>query len=329
MEAVFSNKKTLRYYIIAAIVVFLLVLPLWMRSIFFIHLFILTFITIIMSSSLRLIATSGQISMGQAGMMSIGAYSSALFSKFSEVTLAVTMPTGILLTTGISYLTGFLFTRLRGIYYSMITLFFGMMVLTVMQVFTKYTGGYAGLTGIIPLFRGSKLPYYYGYLILCIICLLVIYRLEHSRIGLTWKAVAQSPDVAFSVGIDEKWQRQMVFIIGSLFAGIAGVAYAHYFISLGQDAFGFFASLSLIVYMFLGGIRSFYGPLIGTAILVFIPGILRGLNAYAPYITAVIVLITLIFMRNGLTGLPDQIKQGIRNRRERRQRINEVRDSAS
>jgi ABC-type branched-subunit amino acid transport system permease subunit len=307
-----GSKKAVIY---AGLIILLAILPSFMTSIYYLHMFIVIFIFIMVTSSLRLVALSGQVSMGHAAMMSIGAYVSAMLSKYLEWSPWLTIIIGALVTFGVSFLVAFPFTRLRGIYFSMVTLFFGLGVISVNNIFQVQTGGYAGLNLIPPLFAVDKVPYYYSILALCAICLLVMHRLEFSRIGLTWKAVAQSHPVASSIGINETQQRIQVFAIGSLFAGLAGGIYAHYYMLLAQSTFSFLASLNLLIYMLIGGIGSFAGPIIGAGVLVLIPELFRNLKEFVPYIFCAILLLVLFFAPNGLVGVPAQIKQWLNSRR--------------
>ena len=135
-----------------------------------------------------------------------------------------------------------------------------------------------------------------------------MYRLEFSRIGLTWKAVAQSYLVASSIGINETWQRIICLTIGGLFAGVAGSFYAHYYLILSQETFGFFTSIYIFIYMMVGGVDFFVGPILGAAVLIIIPEIFRELREYVPFLFAAILLMVLFFMPEGLAGLPEQIK---------------------
>jgi len=212
----------------------------------------------------------------------------------------------------VGFLVAVPFTRVRGIYFTMVSLFFGIGVLAVNQVFNKWTGGYSGIISIPRLFAYIKTPYYYFCLALMVICLLIMYRLEHSRIGLTWKAVAQSYSVASSIGINEAWQRILCLGVSCFFAAIAGVAYAHYYVILTQETFSFNTSINVFVYMTVGGAGLFAGPIAGTAVLLIIPELLRDLREYVPFIYAAILLIVLFLMPQGLAGLPAQLWQLIK-----------------
>jgi branched-chain amino acid transport system permease protein len=115
--------------------------------------------------------------------------------------------------------------------------------------------------------------------------------------------------VASSIGINEAWQRILCLGVSCCIAGIAGVAYAHYYSLLTQETFSFNTSINVFVYMTVGGPRYFAGPILGTAALILIPEQLRSLREYVPFIFAGILLIVLFLMPQGLAGLPDQLRQ--------------------
>jgi branched-chain amino acid transport system permease protein len=300
--------------LVVAVLVFLI--PAFGTSQYFLSTCILAMIFIIAVSSLRLVAISGQVNMGHAGFMSVGAYVSAVLAKSYPLNPWLTILIGGLVTLGLGFLVGIPFARLRGIYFSMITLFFGAGLLSINQVLDRWTGGYSGMAGIPPLLHvASKVPYYYLFLGITIVCLAIIYRLEYSRLGVTWKAIAQSDLVAASIGVNVQIQRALALGIGCFFAGVAGATFAHYYTLLSHSSFNFLASINMIVYMLTGGLGSFVGPIVGTALLVVIPESLRFLKAYVPFIFAAMVLLVIYVMPNGLTGLPAQILAAVRNRR--------------
>jgi branched-chain amino acid transport system permease protein len=298
--------KVTRIAICSLLIVILMLLPPLGISIYYIHILIGVFIYIIMTSSLRLVSLSGQISLGHAGFMCAGAYTSAVISRELGWTPWLTIPLGALLTFILALLVAIPFTRLRGLYFTMISLFFGMAVLAINELFEKITGGQSGMVGIPRLFAISKIPYYYFFLALMILCLFIMHRLEFSRIGLTWKAVAQSHAVASSIGINEGRERIICFAIGGLFAGLTGAAYAHYYVVLSVTTFGFFTSIYIFVYMMVGGVNSFYGPIAGPAVLLLVQAFSRNLKEYVPFIFAAVLLIVLYVIPGGLAVLPER-----------------------
>jgi branched-chain amino acid transport system permease protein len=218
-------------------------------------------------------------------------------------------------TTGIGILVAFIFSRVRALLFGMLTIFFGMGIIYVIQVFSKWTGGYAGIMGITPLFGISKVPYYYFFLGITVVSLLALYRFEFCRIGKTLKTLDQSYLVASSVGIDEVKTRVLAVGVGSFFVGLIGAAYAHYTLVLSPTSFGVLQSIYLVMYVLIGGLGSFAGPIIGTAVLVIIPEAFRGLKGYSPFIFAGLLLIINFLMPQGLVGLPQLIRSRLEHRK--------------
>ncbi len=297
----------MRIIILTALIVLLALIPFFARSVYLLHIFILVYVYIITTSSLRTIAISGQLSLGHAGFMGIGAYTSAILANELSWTPWITMPLGALATMGVAILVGYPFSRLRTFYFSMVSLFFGIGLLAVNTIFSRFTGGYYGLAGIPPLFAESKVPFYFFFLGLTVLSLLVLYRFESCRIGTCLKAVAQSHEVASSVGIDEAGYRILSLAVGCFIAGLAGAGYAHYNLVLSQSTFDLLASINLMVYMIVGGIGSFAGPIIGTAVLVIIPEMFRDLKMFTPYVFAGVIILIIFLIPQGLAGLYEKI----------------------
>jgi len=287
----------------AALVAVLAMLPLALNS-YTAHILTLTFIYIIVSVSLRTITISGQFPLAHGAFMGIGAYFTGMMSKWLGWPIWLTIPLAGFVSAGISMLFGYPFARLRSLYYAMGSLFLGVGVMQIISAGGKWTGGYSGLTGIRPLFVGSMTPAYFFFLGLAAVSVLALYRFEFSRIGKTLKAIAQSHAVASSVGINEGWYRVLAVGVGSFFVGLAGAAYAHYNFVLSPTSFDLSATLWFVNYVLIGGIESFAGPIIGTAILVLIPEFFRSLKMYSPYISAAILIIVVYLMPGGLASLP-------------------------
>jgi branched-chain amino acid transport system permease protein len=251
--------------------------------------------------------------------MGIGAYTAGVLAKQLGWTPWITIPFGGLAAMVIAILVGFPFCRLRAMYFAMVSLLFGIGILAVNSVLQEFTGGYAGLVGIPPLFGGaSKVPYYYFFLGLATLSLLVLHRFEFCRIGTTLKAIAQSHVVASSVGVNESGYRVLALAVGCFFVGLTGAGYAHYNLSLSQNTFGLLVSINLLVYMLVGGIGSFTGPIVGAAVLIIVPELFRGLRQFVPFLFAGILIIIIFVMPQGLVGLPEQIRAWIRERRKRK-----------
>jgi branched-chain amino acid transport system permease protein len=308
--------KTIPY---AVLVIILAVLPAIMTSMYMLHVFILIFIYVMAAISLRAITLSGQFPLAHAAFMGIGAYLAGMASKWLGWPPGLTIPLAAIFTAGLGMALGFPFIRLRSLYYAMGSLFFGIGILQVIYALGKWTGGYSGLVGIQPLFRSSKLTYYYFFLFLTTFSGIALYRFEFSRLGTTVKAIAQSHLVAASVGINEGFYRILTVGVGCFFAGLAGAGYAHYNLVLSSSSFNFMATLWLVMYVLIGGLQNFSGPVIGTFVLILIPEMFRDLKMYSPFVSAAILCIVVYCMPQGLAGLfssgVDRIRQWSRERR--------------
>lgn len=298
----------------AGLGVLLAALPVFIKSPYTFHLFILTFVYVTATASLRTLAISGQVSMGHAAFMSIGAYTSALLARYGGFSPWLTMPVGAVAAMAVAVLVGFPFSRVRTIYFSMVSLFFGIGVLSVYSIFGKYTGHINGLIGIPPLFVGGRMPYYYFFLVLMVVCLAVLWRLENSRIGICLKAIEQSHVVAASVGISEVKFRVLALGVSCFVAGLVGAGYAHYSMVISYSSFDLPASINLLVYMLIGGISSFAGPIIGASVLFVVPELFRDLKEYTPYLFAGIMLVVVFVMPEGLVGIPDRLRRLLKKR---------------
>jgi branched-chain amino acid transport system permease protein len=302
--------------IVAGLVVIIALLPLLLGSPYLLHIIILIFIYTIASVSLRTITISGQFPLAHGAFMGIGAYLAGMASKHLGWSPWLTIPLAALVTMGIGMLIGYPFARLRALYYAMGSLFFGIGVGFIFQAGGTWTGGYSGLAGIQPMFGGSKMAYYYFFLGLALFSLLALYRFEFCRIGINLKAIAQSHMAASSVGINEGWYRVLAVGVGCFFAGLAGAGYAHYTMTLSPTSFDFMATLWLVMYVLIGGINSFVGPIVGTVILILIPEFARDLKEFSPYISVALLLIVVYLMPQGLVSLPGLIKSAFTERKK-------------
>ena len=295
--------------IIAALVVVAAIIPLFLDSIYVMHILILAFIYTIASVSLRTITVSGQFPLAHGAFMGIGAYLTAMATKFLGLSPWYTIPCAALATAGVGMLLGFPFARLRALYYAMGSLFFGIGILRIVYAFGDITGGYSGLVGIPPLFVSSKAYYYYFFLAMALLSIAALYRFEFSRIGANLKAISQSHLVASSVGINEGFYRLLAVGVGCFFAGLAGAGYAHYNRVISPATFDFMATMWLVMYVLIGGIDNFTGPVIGTFVLIFIPELFRDLKMYAPFISSAILVIVVYLMPKGIAGLPKALRR--------------------
>jgi branched-chain amino acid transport system permease protein len=310
-----------------ALLIFLLLVPLFITGTYQLHIIIMAGIAVILTSSLRLIFNTGELSLAQGGMMTLGAYTSALlvmklgWSTWSALGSAAAAA-GIL-----ALLIGFPFIRLKGIYFSLITVFLSEVIRLIAEQWRAVTGGSLGITNIPPpdpiiipwllkISFTSKVEFYYLVLVFTLVTLLILYALEHSRVGLTWFTIRESDFLAESIGINISKYKVLAFCIGSLFAGLGGGLYSQYNTVITPSAFGFIYAVYTVIYMIVGGARKFSGPIIGAIILTFVPEFSRFLKGYQPYIFAVVVILVILFLPEGMASLPKLLLKRIRVKRD-------------
>lgn len=294
-------------------------LPQIVRNDYWIHVLVMIAIMILTAVSMRAINRTGEMPLGTAGFMLLGAYSSALLAKKLGLTFWIAMPLGGLFAALIALAVGYPFFRVKGVYFSISTL----LLATVFQYITGYlkdlTGGWDGLRfipspdpitipGIATLSFDTDTSYYYLAIVVVGFCLYVLYRMEHSRIGLVWGAIKEADNLAQATGVNIMAHKIFVFVVGCFFTGIAGGLYAFYQQALSPatnpgNIFSVFTSIYCVLYMVVGGEASFFGPIIGTTLFMLIPEFSRPLLMYRPLVFGAVLIFIVFFMPKGLVGL--------------------------
>jgi branched-chain amino acid transport system permease protein len=314
---------------LALLVVAVFLLPLASRGRDY-YLIVLTLcaINVTLASSFRLIATVGQISIGTMAFAGIGGYTSAILMMKLNLPFWAAFPLAGLASTAVAAAVAFPFVRVMGIYFAMLTLFFGEIVRLIMSEWGSMTGGSTGLLNIpsigilsfagMSIDFGHLLPYSYFVLVIMFLILLIFYRIDRSHLGTTLPAIERDEAVSASVGINVIKYKVTTFCLGSFFIGLAGSLYAHHLRVLNPDTFGLFPSIYIVIYAVAGGRKSFAGPIIGAVVLTIVPEASRVLKQYQPLISVGVLFFVLFFMRGGLVSLPGKITARMRAPREGR-----------
>lgn len=243
----------------------------------------------------------GELTLGHAGFMAVGAYASALFtlnSNFSApdtILLIVSLLIGGIVAAVFGFLVGVPALRLRGDYLGIITLGFGE-IIRVILVNLEITGGALGLRGIMPLSNFTNI-----YWIMAAV-VAVIFSLMNSRHGRSIISIRENEIAAEAVGIKTSFYKIFTFVLSAFFAGIAGGLFAHYMTVLDPKKFNFMFSIEILVMVVLGGMGSITGSIVAAIILTFLPELLRDLSDYRLLIYAVILLLMMLFRPTGLLG---------------------------
>ncbi len=249
-------------------------------------------INVILAVSLSLtVGFLGELSLGHAGFMSIGAYTSALFTLNMELSGPVEFILAIILggiVAGIfGYLIGIPALRLRGDYLAIVTLAFNEIIRSVINSF-EFTGGALGLSKI------SRYSNYTWVYIIAILTILLIYNFVNSRYGRAIKSIRDNYIAAETIGIKVSKYKTLAFTIAAFFAGVAGALYAHNFSIIKPSDFDYNKSIEILVIVVLGGMGSIKGSIIAAIVLTMLPEVLRAVNEYRMLIYAVVLIVLMI-----------------------------------
>ncbi len=306
----------------AGLIILLLVLfGAFYRNGYVLHVFILIMMNVVLASSLRLINLSGQLSLGHGGFVTLGAYTSAVLlvkTDFGSTWLALLISG--LLAAAICVVLGFPFSRLKGIYFAMITIFFVQVIVLTTQQWRSVTGGPGGLQGVprpdsfLGLEFKSKPSFYFLFLIFMVVSLLILWAVENSRVGMTFRGIRQAASLSESIGVNTMAYKVAAFAIGGFFAGVMGGLYVQYVSAVDPSVFGFLPTIYILIYVIVGGEGSFIGPAIGAIVLTVLPEVARPLKSWMPVLFAVILMAIIFLMPEGLVGLPRRIQKAFKKR---------------
>ena len=235
-------------------------------------LLVFTGINIIAAFSFYVPFKTGQVSLGQAGFMGVGAYAAGIIT----VKFGLPYPLGLLfagLVSGVvGVCVGFPALRIRGIYLLLLTLGFAQIV-QVVALTWDYTGAHDGFQGIP--YQEHTIFYVYGTIV---ILLLFFSRLERSSLGRAMLSIHEDEEAAEVMGIDVVRTKLFAFGVGALIAGIAGAMFAHYTTYVDSRTFNILLGVEILMFAVVGGVTTYWGPILGAAFLTLLPEGLRGIR---------------------------------------------------
>lgn len=265
----------------------------------------------------------GELSIGHAGFMCVGAFGGALCTKVLQGTVGngtvlflLSLIVGILAAALFGFLIGVPVLRLRGDYLAIVTLAFGEIIKNIINVLyiAKDGNGYhfaisdakklSLLEDNVWLINGAKgiakmpqLSSFTAGILLILLALAVVHNLVNSRSGRAIMAIRDNRISAESVGINVTKFKLMAFTISAAIAGAGGVLYAHNLstVTANPTNFGYNMSILILVFVVLGGIGSFRGSIIAAMLLTLLPELLRGLSDYRMLIYSIVLIIMMLF----------------------------------
>ena len=271
-------------------------------------------INIMLAVSLNLVTGFlGELSLGHACFMSIGAYTSSLTSIYlvhslpAPIGFAISLLVGGIVAAVFGLLIGIPVLRLNGDYLAIVTLAFGEIVKSVINVI-GITGGAKGLSKI-PL--RSDYNNYTLVFILTVLTIVFIVNFVHSRDGRAITAIRDNEIATESIGIKVSTYKIKAFVIAAFFAGVAGCVYAHNVGIIKPQTFDYNKSIEILVIVVLGGMGSVTGSVIAAIVLTILPEFLRGADNLRMLLYAVVLILIMIFNHS-------KIKEGLLNNKTTR-----------
>ena len=314
-------------YLLLIILVF--VIPLFIGNQYYLHILTLCVINIVLAASLRAMDTTGQLSLGHAGFMSVGAYASAILTVKLGLSPYFGLLAGGIAAMVLAAIIAYPITRVKTVYFAMLTMFLGSVIQLVITQWNGLTGGNSGMIniphlgaisipGLLTINFTSKLSNLYFALVLMVVILAFLFFLDRSYIGKTLKSIHQDDALASSIGINVARYKALIFCLACFFAGIMGSFYAHYMTVITPDSFSFLYSVYILIYMIVGGTKKFGGAIIGALILTLVPEVFRGFKEYQPFIFVGVLYLVIFLMPGGLANLPQQLAAYINMLRRRK-----------
>lgn len=296
-----------RTFFIPVLLISSLVFPFILKD-YYIDVLIMSGIYILLALGLNIIVGfTGLLNLGFAAFYAIGAYTYAILNTKIGLGFWASLPISASLTALAGLLLAIPALRLRGDYLAIVTLGFGEIVRLVLNNWDSLTNGPNGITGIArPLLMGFSLAhleyYYYLVFVIAIFAVVVIKRVESSRIGRAWIAIRENEIAASSIGINTTKYKLYAFTFGTFWAGIAGILFSAKMQFVSPESFTFMESILILSMIILGGIGNTYGAIIGAFILVILPEVLREVQLYRMLILGIGLVLLMIFRPQGIVG---------------------------
>jgi branched-chain amino acid transport system permease protein len=247
----------------------------------------------LLALSMYVVLAIGQLSLGQAAFMGLGAYTSALLTLKLGAPFPLVLIASMAVPALAALIIGAPTLRLSGVYLALATIGLGE-VLRIAFVNSELTGGALGLSGI-PEKAGYAIIF--GALALTLIAFVLVSR---SRVGRAMEAMREDEVAAGMLGVHLPRYRISALVVSAMLAGLAGAFNAHVSSFISPNDYGFDAAVTILSYALLGGIGSPFGPVVGALILTLLPEVLRPLHDFRLVFNGLIIVVAVLFMPHGI-----------------------------
>jgi len=308
-------------YIKLAVFLFaILAVPLFIHNKYFLSVLVFAGIYAIVTNGLNmLMGYAGQISLGHAGFIAIGGYSSAILTKYHHWHPLEAMLAGVVIAAAAALLVGLPSLRLRGHYLAMATLGFGEIIYVICNATVDISGGPSGFSGVPYLsvagfvFKSEISKYYlvWGAAFLSVVLSL---NIVDSRVGRALKSIHGDETAAQSMGVNVSLYKIQVFVYSAVLAAVGGSLYVHHMRFVSPTGFNLNKSILLLIMIMSGGMGSLWGSIIGAVIFTLLPQFLKVFDEYDILMYGIILMGMMMFLPQGLAGLSVQITSFVKSR---------------
>ncbi len=260
-----------------------------------------------------LLGFAGQISLGHAGFVAMGAYISSLLCVKIGINPWLAILIAVISTSAIGAVIGYPTLKLKSHYLAMATLAIGEIIHIVANNYVELTGGPQGFSGmpILNLFGfslDSEIKFYFFIWPLTFLLILLSMNLIDSRFGRAYKTIKSKESAAYAFGINVHAYKVFIFTVSVFYASLAGALYAFYIGFISPSSFGLIQSIDYIVMVVIGGMGNIFGIFFTTVILSILPNILTSIEDYWPIVNGLLLIVAMMIMPNGMKRFFSWIK---------------------
>lgn len=303
-----------RRIVLYSFLVFLAIVPLILKSAYYMHLLNMVGISILLTIGLNIIiGYGGQFALAQAAFYVCGAYASALLTIHTGMSFWLALPLSGIFTAIVGLLIGIPSLRVRGHYLAILTLGLAVVIHETIINWVELTNGPQGISNLVqPHLLGFKFDtghkYFYIIFITTMLGILFIKKMINSRAGRALMALRDSYIAAEAMGVNTFYYKTLAFTISAFYGGIAGSLYAHLVTFISPELGGVSELLTIFAMMIMGGIGTIGGPILGAGIITFGNEYLRVLGDLRMVFYGLMILLLVIYLPNGLIVLWDRIR---------------------
>lgn len=309
----------MRRYLPLILLLLLSLMPLVGFSSYTMHIFILVIMWSVIGMAWNLLGGyCGQVSFGHAAFFGVGAYSAGIIYYKLGISAWWGLPLSIVAATAFALVIGFICLRLRGPFFALATLAIGVILRVTAENLTGLTQGDLGIMIRERTWIG-KTWYYYIILLIAALTFFIVRKVMESKLGYYFVAIREDQDAAESLGINTTLYKTIALCLSGMFTGGAGAFYMNYMGYIDPKVVFALHDISIVAIMvvMIGGVATYWGPIIGSIIMVFLAELIRSIPhlgvAYQSMFGTLLIVI-IIFLPNGIIGDLPKLRKLFRRR---------------